>query len=236
MKCCCFFFFLMIRRPPRSTLFPYTTLFRSDRADRRRPDRFPRRASDAESLAAHPARTVRVGGGAGPFVFCGALDDRLGQRALRPGMAATLSASLRLDGAGRSGGEFRIGNSVGDRDSPRNAFWDFWRARCRGLHAYHRATRARSGGLRRDVPEHHLSFKFTAGDFQLVAGGAAGRSGRSDLADEPSDGATVPKLCAQARIRDTRVGGGLVRLRQDVSIHFQVCAGGALSWVPLGIA
>src|SRR5215203_6643390 len=26
------FFFLMIRRPPRSTLFPYTTLFRSHRA------------------------------------------------------------------------------------------------------------------------------------------------------------------------------------------------------------
>src|SRR6266513_4173573 len=31
------FFFLMIRRPPRSTLFPYTTLFRS-RARRRRCD------------------------------------------------------------------------------------------------------------------------------------------------------------------------------------------------------
>src|SRR2546430_17403418 len=27
------FFFLMIRRPPRSTLFPYTTLFRSDPFD-----------------------------------------------------------------------------------------------------------------------------------------------------------------------------------------------------------
>src|SRR6266540_7093292 len=27
-----FFFFLLIRRPPRSTLFPYTTLFRSRRA------------------------------------------------------------------------------------------------------------------------------------------------------------------------------------------------------------
>src|SRR3712207_9348612 len=26
---CIFFFFLMIRQPPRSTLFPYTTLFRS---------------------------------------------------------------------------------------------------------------------------------------------------------------------------------------------------------------
>src|SRR3954449_4909813 len=28
-SCMSFFFFLMIRRPPRSTLFPYTTLFRS---------------------------------------------------------------------------------------------------------------------------------------------------------------------------------------------------------------
>src|SRR3989440_9780577 len=28
-----FFFFLMIRRPPRSTLFPYTTLFRSEMID-----------------------------------------------------------------------------------------------------------------------------------------------------------------------------------------------------------
>src|SRR5579883_3639334 len=28
-SCFSFFFFLMIRRPPRSTLFPYTTLFRS---------------------------------------------------------------------------------------------------------------------------------------------------------------------------------------------------------------
>src|SRR6266581_6484900 len=30
------FFFLMIRRPPRSTLFPYTTLFRSDSTRTRR--------------------------------------------------------------------------------------------------------------------------------------------------------------------------------------------------------
>src|ERR1039458_10672419 len=32
LDCFVFFFFLMIRRPPRSTLFPYTTLFRSTRA------------------------------------------------------------------------------------------------------------------------------------------------------------------------------------------------------------
>src|SRR6266581_8617969 len=40
--CYFFFFFLMIRRPPRSTLFPSTTLFRSPRT--RGPGRPPRTA------------------------------------------------------------------------------------------------------------------------------------------------------------------------------------------------
>src|SRR5256885_9716111 len=35
------FFFLMIRRPPRSTLFPYTTLFRSVRQSAKVPDSDP---------------------------------------------------------------------------------------------------------------------------------------------------------------------------------------------------
>src|SRR3989454_9710056 len=39
-----FFFFLMIRRPPRSTLFPYTTLFRS----------LPRRGPRGEAPPARP--------------------------------------------------------------------------------------------------------------------------------------------------------------------------------------
>src|SRR5215813_15557475 len=38
-----FFFFLMIRRPPRSTLFPYTTLFRTARPGRRPTGKSPRR-------------------------------------------------------------------------------------------------------------------------------------------------------------------------------------------------
>src|SRR5260221_2282883 len=47
-----FFFFLMIRRPPRSTLFPYTTLFRSAprqrlAAGRARPGRLRRRLGRA---------------------------------------------------------------------------------------------------------------------------------------------------------------------------------------------
>src|SRR6266480_6377179 len=41
-----FFFFLMIRRPPRSTLFPYTTLFRSRP---RRPSRAGRQPAGSRS-------------------------------------------------------------------------------------------------------------------------------------------------------------------------------------------
>src|SRR5215211_8218092 len=43
-----FFFFLMIRRPPRSTLFPYTTLFRSPC--------WPRGGTPSSAPPAHPAR------------------------------------------------------------------------------------------------------------------------------------------------------------------------------------
>src|SRR5256885_14906088 len=43
-----FFFFLMIRRPPRSTLFPYTTLFRSQRA---RPSSMERTCEGAWKLS-----------------------------------------------------------------------------------------------------------------------------------------------------------------------------------------
>src|SRR5436305_7120323 len=46
------FFFLMIRRPPRSTLFPYTTLFRSPSSRPRaggRPGRPARRPGTARS-------------------------------------------------------------------------------------------------------------------------------------------------------------------------------------------
>src|SRR3712207_9473579 len=51
------FFFLMIRRPPRSTLFPYTTLFRSMVP--------PWMASDGGALAA-PIERMTGRGGFGP--------------------------------------------------------------------------------------------------------------------------------------------------------------------------
>src|SRR2546425_7941703 len=54
----------MIRRPPRSTLFPYTTLFRSGARDqaRIRPD-VPGEENPRWRVAAHPARRLN---GAGP--------------------------------------------------------------------------------------------------------------------------------------------------------------------------
>src|SRR5688572_32881718 len=51
LSCICFFF-LMIRRPPRSTLFPYTTLFRSRSRDRLRSLRSDGRAHFDRSLRA----------------------------------------------------------------------------------------------------------------------------------------------------------------------------------------
>src|SRR2546427_13309536 len=68
-----FFFFLMIRRPPRSTLFPYTTLFRSvrDRGSEARPlasirDGFPaapkayRRKREASNLKSGDRKSTRL--------------------------------------------------------------------------------------------------------------------------------------------------------------------------------
>src|SRR3712207_9428604 len=64
---CYFFFFLMIRRPPRSTLFPYTPLFRSLRAPAHRAvggGRFERRADD-RARPRHGRAELRAGLAAG---------------------------------------------------------------------------------------------------------------------------------------------------------------------------
>src|SRR3712207_9239551 len=52
-----YFFFLMIRRPPRSTLFPYTTLFRSPR----RSSRCALRSAAPLPLRSAAAGTVSAG-------------------------------------------------------------------------------------------------------------------------------------------------------------------------------
>src|SRR2546430_17539006 len=58
------FFFLMIRRPPRSTLFPYTTLFRSARGPTGRPvDGDAMDDNDAERKGDGDLRLFRCGWG-----------------------------------------------------------------------------------------------------------------------------------------------------------------------------
>src|SRR3712207_9269115 len=70
----------MIRRPPRSTLFPYTTLFRS------RPDRRPAGASRAQSLLNGTGVTVPDGDPLAPYaedVRDDLTQDRLAALAVR---------------------------------------------------------------------------------------------------------------------------------------------------------
>src|SRR2546422_8848938 len=55
-----FFFFLMIRRPPRSTLFPYTTLFRSRASCARLPSCAPWRRANRPPAGGPPARPPRA--------------------------------------------------------------------------------------------------------------------------------------------------------------------------------
>src|SRR3712207_7245135 len=72
----------MIRRPPRSTLFPYTTLFRSRRAPRHR------RAGRAARRGAGAARAVR--------------EALVGRRGLPP-LPPALDVEILLAGRGASG-------------------------------------------------------------------------------------------------------------------------------------
>src|SRR2546427_6788903 len=57
------FFFLMIRRPPRSTLFPYTTLFRSRDRLGVLPDPCPRSRGDFRGWNGSPVSRATEGGG-----------------------------------------------------------------------------------------------------------------------------------------------------------------------------
>src|SRR5205814_6227989 len=68
-----FFFFLMIRRPPRSTLFPYTTLFRSLRDRRCHRQRVAAARADRASRVRSDRKSTRLNSshlGISYAVFC----------------------------------------------------------------------------------------------------------------------------------------------------------------------
>src|SRR2546430_15226973 len=86
------FFFLMIRRPPRSTLFPYTTLFRS----RSRLSRRPGSSSAISSVAGSDMD--------GPLDRQSDREDRARARAVRPlDLAAVLLHDLARDREAEAG-------------------------------------------------------------------------------------------------------------------------------------
>src|SRR3712207_9383745 len=75
----------MIRRPPRSTLFPYTTLFRSQRLRDVGLDIRHRDRAQGGLVVEHPPERVR----AERQGRAGHLDDLTGERARAPSAAAT---------------------------------------------------------------------------------------------------------------------------------------------------
>src|SRR3712207_8620977 len=62
-----YFFFLMIRRPPRSTLFPYTTLFRSRGPQPREEERPRGEGAPEESRGPHDGEGAHHGRERRPF-------------------------------------------------------------------------------------------------------------------------------------------------------------------------
>src|SRR6476661_6857770 len=83
------FFFLMIRRPPRSTLFPYTTLFRSlHRAQTRRLQPAGREGGHA-GTGAEPRAPVRGGVRSGGLEARTRAIEAPGRRGLNPDECST---------------------------------------------------------------------------------------------------------------------------------------------------
>src|SRR2546430_17123480 len=106
------FFFLMIRRPPRSTLFPYTTLFRSDtgRAARRAGAGATRWSGDSQRASVRASATGGHGRGApaagSRAARRGHPDPVFGQLDRRGGAAAVGAKSAR--GSPAAGGAAAI--------------------------------------------------------------------------------------------------------------------------------
>src|SRR6267143_904349 len=118
------FFFLMIRRPPRSTLFPYTTLFRSTLADRdhggrrdipppARP-RLSRRAHRLEPRSRRPADRP-AGHGRARAAAQGLRDARLRDRGRRAGHAR---CARDLPGAARAVVRDQVRPAAGGAPAP----------------------------------------------------------------------------------------------------------------------
>src|SRR3989441_7256800 len=91
--CFFFFFFLMIRRPPRSTLFPYTTLFRSPKVHVE-VEKLAKKAK-AESLEACMASSITQAREGSLYLMCGGSQETFNR--VKP-ILEKLSSSMRYVG------------------------------------------------------------------------------------------------------------------------------------------
>src|SRR3712207_314511 len=104
------FFFLMIRRPPRSTLFPYTTLFRSgEDVSRAFPDLVE--ALDFEGVLDGELLILR-GGRVQSF---NVLQQRLNRKAVTPKLLEEFPAHIRAYDVLAEGGEDLRGKTFAER-------------------------------------------------------------------------------------------------------------------------
>src|SRR2546425_4960801 len=160
----------MIRRPPRSTLFPYTTLFRSlrwralhDAGPRRGAGRAPgrgRRGAARRGRRVHPPGSgAGVGGGGDPS------RDARGRAARAGGARARIGGHAQ--GGRRPRGDHRRGGG---------------RERCLGARLRPRARAGRGAGRRRGDPDAHAGHAGHDGrPGDLPAGGGGGGGGARRL-------------------------------------------------------
>src|SRR5229473_3617353 len=148
-----FFFFLMIRRPPRSTLFPYTTLFRSSAARGTAKERI---AGDGRTVCkprAVEGGTRRCGAGRGGTASGASTHDRgyaMRRSAAVGGGLVAHAAGGRAAGDGSGDHGVRGGAvvaSIRDRADSSELARAFWRKRsvasgAAGDRRQHRARRA----------------------------------------------------------------------------------------------
>src|ERR1043166_61196 len=181
------FFFLMIRRPPRSTLFPYTTLFRSPHTSRRCPGRDVSRSGFHSRAPRRPAGRP--------------LDDELHERVARRAQQALRRAGLddslarfrdRLRDVARLRGECDALRGFASRplpDDPAQSFRGRALARVpRHLRVPPTPIRAEAGRL---LPEHE-------GQFELPFGTATDLFGSMD----ELDAGDAPDVAAGGRPED----------------------------------